>query len=114
MPPVPRKPDVSVRKVSFSAPERVVLPSEVRTKALELQSILCAVKAGIRDPETDDDITWKSCADMCIAEATIIVKWEPVDAEAFYPNIKAALHLVYPDKLDTWFRKKRLAGPLTA
>ena len=110
----PKKAMAPPRPKPHAPVTKVTLPNEVRERALQLQSILCDVKAQIRNPATDDDITWGSCAKMCLEEAEMVSKWGKYDAGAFYPNIKAAIQLVYPDKLEEWFRKKNLHIPVVA
>lgn len=87
---------------------------DVCQKFQELNSVVCAYKQLLIDPRDPKDVnfTFGVCAQMCEQEVADLAKWSDDVKERLHPAIISALHIVYPDKKESWYSKPFLQSPL--
>ena len=80
---------------------------------LQLNSLLCAYKDGKVKPGSAE-LPFDICAELCKEEAQAVSLWDSATRKRFHPHIISALRVVYPNKVDSWFKSAFLTSPTGA
>ena len=105
--------NLSDDEVPPPTPKPVVLDFKFANPYERLQSILCAYKAKQVIPGSDE-LPFDLCALIVKEEADAVEKWSKRTCSEFHEPVIAALKLVYPNKVDAWFKKPFLCSPTGA
>ena len=105
--------NISDDEVPLPSPSPVVLDFKFSKPYERLHSLLCAYKAKQVIPGSTE-LPFDLCALMCKEEAEAVEKWSRKTCAEFHKPVLAALKLVYPNKVDAWFKKPFLRDPAGA